>query len=357
MSRQPQGKTKVFVGVSGGVDSSVAAGLLKEQGYDVTGVFIKIWHKELSQCDWRAEMQDAMRVCAQLDIPFRMIDLSDVYMRNVITYLVDSYQKGLTPNPDVMCNSSVKFGAFYDWAIEQGADYVATGHYARVTLDGVLMRAVDHAKDQSYFLWNVPRERLARTFFPVGEYHKHEVRSIAARFGLSTATKPDSQGLCFIGDVDVKTFLESHLHTKPGAVLNMQGEIIGEHRGAVLYTQGERHGFTITPKGIATKPQYVVARDCESNTVTVSENPMRDGVHTRITLTETNFFVQPVPEHAHVAIRYHGELIGVTFVSASHEVPFVLELEKPVHGITPGQSAVLYDADKCVGGGIIDKVD
>lgn len=351
-------KTKVFVGVSGGVDSSVAAALLKEQGYDVTGVFIKIWHKELSQCDWRQEMQDAMRVCAQLDIPFMTVDLSDVYMREVISYLVQSYKQGLTPNPDVMCNSSVKFGAFYDWAMQQGATYVATGHYARVTEDGTLMCAIDRAKDQSYFLWNVPKERLVKTLLPIGAYKKSEVRKMAAVYKLSTATKPDSQGLCFIGDVDLKTFLQKHLDTQPGDVLSTTGARIGTHRGAILYTQGERHGFTITTTGVHTKPHYVVSRDCSKNTITVSPNPIDDGVSRTFTISTLNWFVATVPQNVQVALRYHGELLEASLNKPDGDVEQVrVSLSKPVTGITPGQSAVFYSGDMCLGGGIIVATD
>jgi tRNA-specific 2-thiouridylase len=353
MSTEGPGKTKVFVGVSGGVDSSVAAGLLKEQGYDVTGVFIKIWHKELSQCDWRREMQDAMRVCAHLEIPFQMIDLSDTYFKEVISYLINEYKIGRTPNPDVMCNSSIKFGAFYAWAMEQGADYVATGHYARVQPDGTLCRAIDPAKDQSYFLWNVPKDRLARTLFPVGNYQKAEVRKLAERFGLPTAMKPDSQGLCFIGDVDLKSFLEKHLQTVPGNVLNTSGEVIGTHKGAVLYTNGERHGFTIQTNNTEMLPHYVVARDIEKNTITVSPNPQVDDQCAHIVLAQTNFFTDNIPTTVEAVLRYHSDTISASCTQTKSGCE--LELSTPVSGVTVGQSAVLYVGDVCVGGGIIDQ--
>ncbi len=354
MSTIGQGKTKVFVGVSGGVDSSVAAGLLKEQGYDVTGVFIKIWHKELSQCDWRREMQDAMRVCAHLQIPFQMIDLSDTYFKEVISYLISEYKVGRTPNPDVMCNSSIKFGAFYEWAMEQGAEYVATGHYARVQPDGTLCKAIDPAKDQSYFLWNVPKDRLAKTLFPVGNYQKADVRKLAERFGLPTATKPDSQGLCFIGDVDLKSFLGNHLQTVTGDVLNTSGEVIGSHKGALLYTNGERHGFTIQTNNTEMLPHYVVARDIEKNTITVSSNPTQDDQCERIILVQTNFFTDSVPESLDAVLRYHSQPISST--CSQTKAGYELKLRTPVAGVTVGQSAVLYAGDSCIGGGIIDRI-
>jgi len=349
------GKKKVFVGVSGGVDSSVAAALLKESGHDVTGVFIKIWHKELSQCDWRKEMQDAMRVCAHLQIPFQIIDLSDVYFEKVITYLITEYKKGRTPNPDVMCNTSVKFGAFFEWAMEQGAEYVATGHYVRVFPDGTLCKGIDESKDQSYFLWNVPKDRLAKTFFPVGEYQKKDVRALAERFGLSTATKPDSQGLCFIGDVDLKSFLEKHLDTSPGAVLDTDGKEIGTHKGAVLYTKGERHGFTIKNSGTETLPHYVVNRDIEKNTITVSTKPAQDDMSTTISLTNINLFEDIKEKSAEAVFRYHGKPSNVQVIIDEKEATLILN--EPVSGIAPGQSAVFYDENTCVGGGIIDAAE
>lgn len=347
---------KVFVGVSGGVDSSVAAALLKQQGHDVTGVFIKIWHKDLSQCDWRHEMQDAMRVCATLDIPFKMIDLSDVYMQQVITYLIEAYSKGATPNPDVMCNKRIKFGAFYEWAMEHGADYVATGHYARVSESGILRTAVDVEKDQSYFLWSVPKEHLKKTLFPIGSYHKSEVRSIAHSFGLSTATKADSQGLCFIGDVDLKSFLQKHLSTKQGVVLDVLGNSIGTHKGAVLYTNGERHGFMIATKGVHTLPHYVIARDLKKNTITVSTDPLRDAVSTWVSVQTMNWFVDDRPQKADAVFRYHGQRYPVT-IRAISDISCELILNIPVPNITVGQSVVLYSDDQCVGGGVIDSVE
>lgn len=343
---------QVFVGISGGVDSSVAAALLKEQGYSVTGVFIKIWHKELSQCDWRQEMQDAMRVCATLDIPFQMIDLSDVYMERVITYMITSYEQGITPNPDVMCNNSVKFGAFFDWAMEQGADYVATGHYAQVQSGGTLHVAIDTAKDQSYFLWNVPKERFTKVLLPIGEYQKKDVRHLAQRFRLLTATKPDSQGLCFIGDVDIKAFLQRELETKHGDVLDIHGTVIGTHKGAELYTHGERHGFLITTRDTQTLPHYIIAKDIEKNTITVSTDPQKDTAYRTVHLKQVNWLSDTIPQTASVSFRYHGTLHNV-ICEPSTEGTCVLHLAHPTADISEGQSAVLYQGTQCLGGGVI----
>jgi tRNA-specific 2-thiouridylase len=298
-------------------------------------------------------MQDAMRVCAHLQIPFQMIDLSDNYFNEVISYLINEYRIGRTPNPDVMCNSSIKFGAFYAWAMTQGADFVATGHYARVQPDGTLCKAIDPAKDQSYFLWNVPKERLAKTLFPVGNYQKADVRKLAERFGLPTATKPDSQGLCFIGDVDLKSFLENQLRTSPGNVLSISGEVIGTHKGAVLYTNGERHGFTIQTNNTGMLPHYVVGRDIEKNTITVSANPAEDDKCGHIVLAQTNFFMNDIPTAVEAVLRYHSAPIPASCTQTKSGCQ--LELNTTVPGVTVGQSAVLYVGDVCVGGGIIDQ--
>jgi len=354
MSIEQQGKTKkVYVGVSGGVDSSVAAARLQEQGYDVTGVFIKIWHPDISACDWRAEMHDAMRVCAHLDIPFKMIDLSDVYVDKVVSYMVDAYKQGQTPNPDVMCNGFVKFGAFYEWARNEGADFVATGHYAQcVHEEGVytLRAGIDASKDQTYFLWQIQKEQLPHILFPVGAYTKKEIREQATRFGLPTATKPDSQGLCFIGDVDVKSFLKKYITVESGDVLNQDGVVVGTHDGAVLYTLGERHGFDIATKEDAQKPHYVIAKDIEKNTITVSTELQSGEAQDTLVLRDTNWLTTELPTSVQAVYRYHGEQIDATLEVGT---PMRVQLARPVTTAAPGQSVVLYDGNVCVGGGVI----
>lgn len=213
-------KEKVFVALSGGVDSAVTAALLKERGYSVTGVFIKIWQPEFVECTWREDRLDAMRVAAALQIPFKEIDLSDVYKREVIDDMLKGYKNGITPNPDVLCNKYIKFGALWDWAKKNGADKLATGHHARVreTEDGAfeLLRGVDDNKDQSYFLWQLTGDDLSHTLMPVGEMTKEEVRALARKYNLPVANKPDSQGLCFVGHIDMHDFLKKMLKTKPG---------------------------------------------------------------------------------------------------------------------------------------------
>ncbi len=213
-------KKKVFVGLSGGVDSSVSAALLQSQGYDVFGVFIKVWQPDFYECTWKEDRLDAMRVCAKLNIPFYTLDLEKEYKKEVVDYMIEEYKNGRTPNPDVMCNKYIKFGGFFDWAMSQGADFVATGHYARLNKEHELVAGRDSNKDQSYFLWTLTKEQLSKTLFPVGDIEKTEVRKLAKKFGLPTAEKKDSQGLCFIGKVDMAEFLHHFIETKPGPVLN-----------------------------------------------------------------------------------------------------------------------------------------
>ena len=255
-------KKKVFVGASGGVDSSTTMAILKEQGYDVTGVFIKVWQPDFVECQWKEDRLDAMRVCATLGVQFLDLDLEEEYKKGVFDYMVDGYKNGRTPNPDVMCNKKIKFGAFLDFALENGADHVATGHYVRLE-DGKLLTGVDKNKDQSYFLWTLTKEQLKYCLFPIGGYEKIKVREMAKKFKLSTAQKKDSQGLCFVGKVDMKEFLERFIPQKKGEVLNEKGEVIGEHDGVFYYTLGQRHGFLITKKGTDDKPYYIVKKDLE----------------------------------------------------------------------------------------------
>jgi tRNA-specific 2-thiouridylase len=341
---------RVFVGLSGGVDSAVSAALLKEQGYEVVGAFIKIWRPEFIECPWQKERLDAMRVCAHLGIPFKEIDLSDEYKKEVIDDMIANYTRGITPNPDVLCNRHIKFGAFKKWAHEQGADLVATGHYAQVVKAGdrfELHRGKDANKDQSYFLWRLREHDLATTLFPVGGYTKPEVRVLAEKFGLPVAAKHDSQGLCFVGEVTMRDFLARYIDLKKGKVVNERGVVIGEHDGAALYTLGERHGFRLETSSAHTEPHYVVAIDPARNTITVStekDQAKRDSVH----LEDMQWVGETpaMPLQASVQARYRetpieSTILGenVTF-SASHLAP-------------PGQSLVIYDGPRLIGGGVI----
>ncbi|MDP3989101.1 MAG: tRNA 2-thiouridine(34) synthase MnmA [bacterium] len=341
-------KRKVFVGLSGGVDSSVAAYLLKKQGFDVVGVFIKVWHPDWLPCTWREERRSAMRVSAVLGIPLVTLDLEKEYKQGVVDYLIREYASGATPNPDVMCNREVKFGAFYTWARSKGAVYVATGHYARKCEKG-LCTAKDQNKDQTYFLWTLSKEVLAHTLFPLGEYEKNDVRKLAHKAGLPTAEKKDSQGICFLGEVNMKEFLEHYIDIQPGVVLNISGEPIGTHNGALLYTIGQRHGFTIHKKGTDSPAQYVVSKNVEDNTITVSPSFERAQSDV-VTLKEINWNTDEAPKSNQLMcrVRYRQRLMPCEIVDESS-----VRLIGAHEPATPGQSLVIYDGERCLGGGVI----
>lgn len=359
INKTNQSKT-VFVGLSGGVDSSVSALLLKEAGYTVTGVFIKAWHPDFLPCNWRTEMRDAMRVCAKLEIPFLLCDLEKEYKKEVIDYLIEEYSIGRTPNPDVFCNKEIKFGYFLNWASQSGADYVATGHYAQIKESNKMFNSKDDNKDQTYFLWTIPHERLSKILFPIGHLHKNEVRKIAAKYNLNTATKKDSQGLCFIGHVDMKNFLRRYLKTVPGDVLNEKGKVIGHHDGSELYTIGERHGFTINQNNKNRKNHYVISKDLNKNTITVSDNLKQDSEINKILLVKVNIndpkylkMINNSKLDLKIKTRYRGELYdAILFIEEDN---YVVKTKSLISDIASGQSVVFYLNNQCLGGGIVSK--
>jgi len=353
---------KIFVGVSGGVDSSVSAALLKEQGHDVVGVFIRTWQPDFIECTWKQERQDALRVCAHLDIPFVELNLEKEYKEGVADYMIAEYRKGRTPNPDVMCNKEVKFGGFLKWALSHGADAVATGHYARTVLsdDKVLLsRGIDASKDQSYFLWTLKQSQLQHILFPIGELKKSQVRKEAERFGLPTAQKKDSQGICFIGEINMKEFLGHYIDEKKGEIHDSEGRVIGSHNGALFFTIGERHGLNIDPahKGTNDTPYYVVNKESEKNIIIVSQNPESYDIDTvNQTLIDVvdngNHFTEGQTYDAQ--IRYHGEIIPTQITSYDQNTSTMkINFGCSVAGIAQGQSVVIYKDDVCCGGGII----
>ena len=345
-------KGKVFVGMSGGVDSSVSALLLKEQGYDVTGVFIKVWQPDFVECTWKEDRLDAMRVAAQLDIPFITLDLEKEYKREVIDYMIEEYRNGRTPNPDVYCNRYVKFGGFLNWAREQGADYIATGHYSRT--DNInLFKGKDNNKDQSYFLWTLNKDDLKNVLFPIGELEKDEVRKIGEKSGIYTSSKKDSQGLCFVGTIDIKTLLKEFIKEERGDVLDDSGVIIGYHDGSMFYTIGERHNFVITKKGTEDKPYYVVKKDNEKNTLTVSHIKPFISEGDNFQLTKVSF-VNDRPNENEIyeaRARYRAPLSKIKI--KEKEGGWIVE--KVIGELVPtsGQSLVIYKGDTMIGGGII----
>lgn len=346
----------VFVGLSGGVDSSVAALRLQKQGYNVVGVFIKVWHPDFMVCNWEAERLDAMRVAAHLEIPFLTCDAEAEYRDEVAKYFIEEYRNGRTPNPDVMCNQYVKFGAFLRFSKEKGADFIATGHYAQ-KIEGdngpELHRGVDNNKDQTYFLWTLSSEQLEFSLFPVGDTPKEEIRQEAEAAGIPTAQKKDSQGVCFLGHIDIPEFLSHYIELNTGDVLSESGDVIGEHQGALVYTLGQRHGFTLNTKDSERSVMFITEKDLESNTITVGPKKQSISETKDINLTNT-VLRQPLQagESIHVQIRYRQK----PFVSE------VTELGKNRISIIPkevtekpasGQSCVLYKGTHCVGGGII----
>ncbi len=361
------GKT-VFVGVSGGVDSSVSAALLKEQGYNVIGVFIRTWQPDFITCTWRDERRDAMRVCAHLGIPFLECDAEEAYKKGVADYMIEEYKKGNTPNPDVMCNREVKFGVFWNFAKAHGVDYIATGHY--VINNYQLKKSPDVSKDQSYFLYTLNQDDLAHTLFPIGHLQKKDVRKLAEKFNLPTATKKDSQGVCFLGPLDMKDFLMHYIKSKKGNVLNKKGEIIGYHDGAVFFTLGERHGFTITRHTKESTPLYIVSKNVEKNTITVASKPeifsslgswgkssenlekKISGFVSLIEIKNTNW-ISGIPEKQRIytaQIRYHGAQLVCTLEVKEKGATVIF---KNPTLVSPGQSIVVYDNNICLGGGIV----
>jgi tRNA-specific 2-thiouridylase len=373
----------VFVGVSGGVDSSVVAALLKDQGYNVVGVFIRTWTPDFIECTWRDERRDAMRVCAHLEIPFLECDAEEAYKKGVADYMIEEYKKGNTPNPDVMCNREVKFGVFWNFAKSKGADYIATGHYARVSRASIKLKVerykvdrkkegekfykldelyklstgCDSAKDQSYFLWTLTQDDLAHTLFPVGHLQKTEVRKMALKYKLPTATKKDSQGVCFLGPLDMKDFLKHYIKSEKGNVLNEKGEVVGGHDGAVFFTLGERHGFTLFKHTESDKPFYVVSKDINNNTITISHrSDLWEGKEShRIVLCCNTNWISEVPEKGkkyQAQIRYHGELLDCKINYISLIVAEIILKKKIL--VARGQSIVIYDGDICLGGGVVN---
>jgi tRNA-specific 2-thiouridylase len=340
----------VFVGLSGGVDSAVSAALLQQQGYDVTGVFIKIQMPGYP-CPAAQDRIEAMRVAAHLRIPFIEIDLSKEYQEEVFRLSLREFERGRTPNPDVVCNREIKFGKFFDFARSQGADIVATGHYARIQ-DGSLYTSADKEKDQSYFLWAVPEETLKHTVFPVGHLTKPEVRALAKKIGLPNAARRDSQGLCFLGDVSLEDMITKEIPQHAGDVLSEKGEIVGSHDGAALYTLGERHGFTLFAKDAHTLPHYVIAKDITKNTITVSPSKFpHDARSTRITLADINWFGSIEDGACEARYRYRSALIKAGLKKEGNKA--IVTLDEP-HYVPLGQSLVLYRGEKCLGGGVIE---
>lgn len=347
---------KVFVGMSGGVDSSVAALLLKKQGYEVVGVYMKNWSQDLPgmKCPWAEDLADAKRVAVRLGIDFYVWDFEEAYREKVVEYMLAEFRAGRTPNPDVMCNQEIKFKLFYEKAMENGADYIATGHYAR-NIDGKLARAIDENKDQTYFLYRISSEALEHTLFPIGEMLKPEVKKLAAENNLHNAYKKESMGVCFVGEVGMKDFLKEYIETKPGEIREIESDrVLGYHEGAIFYTIGQRHGLYLDGvKGEVNEgmPYYVVKKDTDNNIVYVSKNLNDRHIWAKELKLESIFLrakdVLPGDRKIQVRLRHRAALIPAEFDGET------LHFHEPVKRPAAGQSAVFYDGEICLGGGII----
>ena len=355
-------KKTVVVGMSGGVDSSVSAYLLKEEGYDVKGLFMQNWQSEPGEiCTSEIDFKDASAVCDKLDIPLHRANFSDEYWERVFTNFLSEHEKGRTPNPDILCNREIKFKSFLDYAFNIGADFIATGHYAKIIAKNnnkFLARAKDSFKDQTYFLHEVSEKEFDRCIFPLADLTKNEVREIALKQNLITADKKDSVGICFVGERNLKDFLNRFLSFSKGDIKDENGNIVGEHQGSILYTEGQRQGLQIGGvKGADELPWYVYKKDIKNNVIHVCQ-----GVDNEL-LMNSGLFVEKInwindieynlPMNCLVQVRHQHKPVECYLESNSNKI--MVTFKDKIRAIAPGQSAVLYDNDICLGGGIINQ--
>lgn len=355
---------KIVVGMSGGVDSSVAALLLKQQGYDVIGVFMKNWEEqdESGVCTATEDYDDVRRVCEVIDIPYYTVNFAKEYYDNVFAYFLDEYKKGRTPNPDVLCNREIKFKRFLEYAINVvGGDYLATGHYAQIDFSDEryrLKRAFDQNKDQTYFLCQLGQKELSQVLFPIGHLSKDEVRRIAVENNLATATKKDSTGICFIGERNFTQFLSQYLPAQPGKIVDLEGNVKGTHQGLMYYTLGQRRGLGIGGQGTG-EPWFVVHKDLEKNELIVVQGETHKALYSKsLEATDMNWVSGSSlgKEFKCTAkFRYRQSDQGV-FVKVTEE-RLLVNFDKPQKAVTPGQEVVLYDGNVCLGGGTIDSIE
>ncbi len=348
-------KPRVVVGLSGGVDSSVSALLLREQGYDVVGLFMKNWEDD-AHCNAREDLVDAVSVADVLNIEMEAVNFSEEYRERVFRNFLSEYQAGRTPNPDILCNSEIKFRAFLDHALALGADFIATGHYARVRKTDaghLLLRGRDASKDQSYFLYRLNQAQLSRTLFPVGDLLKSDVRALARKAGLPTAAKKDSTGICFIGERPFREFLQRYLPITPGPMTTEDGRVVGQHQGLMYYTIGQRQGLGI---GGAGEAWYVADKDIASNTLTVVQGHQHPALQKSALVADQLSWIAgapPDPAGPFGAKSRYRQQDAACKVDLEALERMTLHFSEPQWAITPGQSAVLYAGEVCLGGGII----
>ncbi len=353
----------VYVALSGGVDSATAAGILKKEGYAVVGVFMRqfdvadVSKENASQlaCSWEVDRRSAMSAAATLDIPFKEWDFRKQYHKEVVDYMFREYKAGRTPNPDAMCNKYVKFDAFLKKALKEGADFIATGHYIRIKelrRTHKLYQAKDKNKDQSYFLYSLTQEQLNYCLFPLGAYLKSDVRNMAKKFGLPQWNKKDSQGICFVGKIPMKEYLQTKIPVKPGALMTLDGKIVGEHQGAPYYTIGQRHGLGF---GGGDDPYYVVSKDMKKNIVFVAKGGALALYKKEVEIGDMHWISKvqsTVPLICKARIRYRQQLQRATIELRTKKF-IIINFDKPQRAVTPGQAIVCYKGQEMLGGGII----
>ena len=351
---------KILVALSGGVDSAVAAWLLKEQGYDISGAYIRTWMNEempLADCPAQQDIEDSRAVAAHLGIDYEIVNLVNEYREHVVNYLVDGYECGITPNPDMMCNREMKFGIFQDYALKSGFDGIATGHYVRkfTNEDGTqdLLEGLDKNKDQTYFLALLQQAQIRRALFPVGELEKPRVRQIALEQQLPNATKKDSQGICFLGDMNISRFLEHYIADKPGDIVNSEGKVLGRHRGLHRYTTGQRRGIGV-PSNTDNEFYVVTSLDMERNELVVAfDQPDSPGLFTtEVELYGLSFINRPITESSRLLAkpRYRDSSQAITYTPIGDHCARVT-FDQPQRALSPGQILALYDGEKLLGGG------
>ena len=357
-----QMEERIVIGMSGGVDSSVSACLLKEQGADCVGVFMHNWDEqdEDGVCTAREDYDDVRRVCDQIGIPYYSVNFVQEYWDRVFTYFLEEYRAGRTPNPDIMCNKEIKFDAFLRFAEGLGAQRLATGHYAQLAeRDGktMLLRGADQGKDQTYFLCALGQQQLSKALFPVGHLQKSEVRRLAERYGLATSHKKDSTGICFIGERRFREFLQKYLPAQEGEMRTLSGKYMGKHCGAMYYTLGQRHGLGIGGDNDG-RPWFVVDKDVKNNILYVEQGEHEKLYSSRSSVREFNWILGEAPAQEFrctAKFRYRQPDQGVRVFARGNGI--YLEHEEPQRAVTPGQSVVLYMGDICLGGGVVEECE